>query len=109
SVCPLHRIPNTTFSLQRENSLRVQRFQNPAFAEYPASSAGYGALTLGSVERVCVPRWAKHPANYGAWLQWHKLCIGRTGNFTNEGYHARYSRRYSLQWPALLGEGRYNQ
>lgn len=52
-----------------------------------------------------------HPGGRGVHRWWHEPCMDRTSWMfpINEGHHARHSRRYPLQWPALPGKGRHNQ
>ena len=55
------------------------------------------------IRELCPRKHVAHPC-------WHEPCIEMSRKFIiNEGHHARYSRRRSLQQPALPGKGRHHQ
>src|ERR1700674_5374664 len=69
------------------------------------------ASMLSSWRRAERSDFTRSLPEYGTHPWWHELCMGWTDRvfLNNEGYHARYTCRHSLQQPAVPGESRYQQ
>ena len=90
------------FCSPRLTSLRQSQFSPCSMVRLPLSLGIRSEVeegTMHSVKRPCRFRW------------WHMNQMGRTDQvfLINEGHHACYSCRYSLQQPAMPGESRDHQ